>query len=400
MKRNIIPLFFFLMLLYTSTENTFAQQRDTCVILGNERMDTIRTLLKDKHVALAVNQTSVLETGRKHLLDTLLSLKIDVKKVFAPEHGFRGDEDAGAKIDDSRDPKTGIPIISLYGKNKKPTAAQLEDVDVVVFDIQDVGARFYTYISTMHYLMEACAQYDKEFIVLDRPNPNDYVDGPICQPAFRSFVGMHPIPVLHGLTVGELAQMINGEGWLPTSAPKCKLTVVKTQNWQHGDVYRLIVKPSPNLPNDQAIRLYPSLCFFEGTCMSVGRGTRFPFQIVGYTSPQTGKFTFTPTAISGMDSSPLYKDQTCYGDDFRNYSFEGGLSIKFVIDFFNRTGRDEKIFFNKPRWFDLIAGTDTLRKQILAGTSDEDIRKTWQSDLDQYKQMRKKYLLYNDYPDK
>lgn len=398
MKRNIIPLLLVVILCVSATGNIYAQKRNKHVILGNERMDTLRTLLNGKRVALAVNHTAILEKSHVHLLDTLLSLKINVKKVFAPEHGFRGDKDAGAQVKDSRDLKTGLPIISLYGENKKPTAAQLEDVDIVVFDIQDVGARFYTYISTMHYLMEACAQYDKKFIVLDRPNPNDYVDGPICQPEFQSFVGLHPIPVLHGLTVGELARMINGEGWLP-NASKCDLTVVKIHNWQHGYAYQPIVKPSPNLPNDQAIRLYPSLCFFEGTCISVGRGTYSPFQVIGYTAPKTGKFTFTPTTLPGMDSSPLYKDKTCYGDDLRYYPFKGGLSIKFVIDFYNRTGRNDKLFFNKPQWFDRLAGTDMLRKQIVAGMTDEEIRKTWQPALDQYKQMRKKYLLYKDYPD-
>ncbi|MDO4704469.1 DUF1343 domain-containing protein [Tannerella sp.] len=397
MKRNIIALFLLLTLCVVSTGTASAEHRNKRVVLGNERMDSICTRLKGKRVALAVNHTSILETSRTHLLDTLLARRIDIRKVFAPEHGFRGTADAGATVHDSRDPKTGVPIVSVYGKNKKPSAEQLADVDVVVFDIQDVGARFFTYISTMHYLMEACAEHGKELMVLDRPNPNDYVDGPIRQPGFESFVGVQPIPVLHGLTVGELAQMINGEGWLPAAAT-CKLTVIKMLNWQHGDAYQPTVRPSPNLPNDQAIRLYPSLCFFEGTCMSVGRGTHFPFQIVGYTLPQTGSFTFVPTAIPGMDTAPLYKDKTCYGDDLRYYPFEGGLSLQFVIDFFTRTGRNEKVFFNRPRWFDLLAGTDALRKQILAGVPEAEIRATWQSDLDEYKQIRAKYLLYPDYP--
>lgn len=251
MKRNILSLFLLLMLWFSATGTVFAQQRNKRVVLGNERMDSISIRLKDKRVALAVNHTSILETDRTHLLDTLLARRIDIKKVFAPEHGFRGTADAGATVHDSRDPKTGIPIVSVYGKNKKPSAEQLADVDVVVFDIQDVGARFFTYISTMHYLMEACAEHGKELMVLDRPNPNDYVDGPVRRPGFESFVGVHPIPVLHGLTVGELAQMINGEGWLPAAAT-CKLTVIKMLNWQHGDAYQPTVRPSPNLPNDQA----------------------------------------------------------------------------------------------------------------------------------------------------
>ena len=239
--------------------------------LGAERMEVVTRLLQGKKVGLVVNQTSILEQKQVHLLDALLAEGIDVRKVFAPEHGFRGTGDAGAEIKDSRDTKTGVPIISIYGKNKKPTGEQLADVDVVVFDIQDVGARFYTYISTMHYVMEACAEHHKPFIVLDRPNPNDFVDGPIRQPGFESFVGVDPLPILHGLTVGELAWMINKEGWLKSTPDTCQLKIVKMENWKHGDPYWLPVKPSPNLSNDQAIRLYPSLCFFEATNVSVDR---------------------------------------------------------------------------------------------------------------------------------
>ena len=248
---------------------------------GAERMEIVTRLLEGKRVGLVVNQTSILEKPQIHLLDTLLGASIQVVKIFAPEHGFRGTADAGEEIQDSRDMRTGLPIISLYGNNKKPTAEQLSGLDVVVFDIQDVGARFYTYISTLHYVMEACAENDVELVVLDRPNPNDYVDGPVREERFRSFVGMDPLPVLHGLTVGELARMINGEGWLKSAPDTCRLQVVTVENWRHGDPYWLPVKPSPNLPNDVAVRLYPSLCFFEGTVISVGRGTYHPFQMIG-----------------------------------------------------------------------------------------------------------------------
>jgi uncharacterized protein YbbC (DUF1343 family) len=295
------------------------------------------------------------------------------------------------------DSKTGIPVESLYGRNNRPTASQLNDIDVLVFDIQDVGARFYTYISTMHYLMDACAEYGKTFVVLDRPNPNDYVDGPIRKPGFESFVGVDPIPILHGLTVGELAQMINGEGWLQAEPKQCDLTVVKMLNWKHGDLYTLPVRPSPNLPNQQSVRLYPSLCFFEGLYLSVGRGTEFPFQVLGCPDPRAGSFTFTPTALPGFDSNPMHKDKVCYGIDLREYPFDGGLSLRFVIDLFNRLGRDEKLYFTRANWFDLLAGTNTLRTQIVQGLSEEEIRVSWQPELDLYKAMRKKYLLYPDY---
>lgn len=366
--------------------------------LGAERMEVVTRLLKDKKVGLVVNQTSILENRQVHLLDALLAEGIEVKKVFAPEHGFRGTADAGAEVDDSRDIKTGVPIISIYGKNKKPTAAQLADLDVVVFDIQDVGARFYTYISTMHYVMEACAENGKEFIVLDRPNPNDFVDGPVREEGLQSFVGMDPLPLLHGLTVGELAWMINKEGWLKTTPDTCRLHIVKMENWRHGDPYWLPVKPSPNLPNDQAIRLYPSLCFFEATNVSVGRGTYFPFQVIGYPDKKYGDFSFTPVSLPGFDTNPLQKNKECYGVDLREYPFEGGLTLRFFLDFYTKAGKDQAFFFARPQWFDLLAGTKKLRFQIIRGLTEEEIRASWQPALDEYKNMRKKYLLYPDYP--
>lgn len=367
------------------------------LVIGAERFDKLKTLLEDKRIGLVVNQTSILNNEiQTHLLDALLENGFQVKVVFAPEHGFRGIADAGEIVKDSKDIKTGIPIVSIYGKQKAPTAEQMADIDAVVFDIQDVGARFYTYISTMHYVMEACAENDKELIVLDRPNPNDYIDGPIRQPGFRSFVGVDPIPLLHGLTVGELASMINGEGWLKTGENSCKLEVVTMLNWKHGDPYWLPVKPSPNLPNDQAVRLYPSLCFFEATSFSVGRGTYHPFQVIGYPDKKFGDFSFTPTSLPGFDTHPIQKDKVCYGINLQEYPFEGGLTLKFVLYFYDKCGKNASFFFSRAKWFDLLAGTDQLRKQIIAGMDEEEIRKTWKEDLDNYKEMRKKYLLYEE----
>lgn len=367
------------------------------LVIGAERFDKLKTLLEDKRIGLVVNQTSILNNEiQTHLLDALLENGFQVKVVFAPEHGFRGIADAGEIVKDSKDIKTGIPIVSIYGKQKAPTAEQMADIDAVVFDIQDVGARFYTYISTMHYVMEACAENDKELIVLDRPNPNDYIDGPIRQPGFRSFVGVDPIPLLHGLTVGELASMINGEGWLKTGENSCKLEIVTMLNWKHGDPYWLPVKPSPNLPNDQAVRLYPSLCFFEATSFSVGRGTYHPFQVIGYPDKKFGDFSFTPTSLPGFDTHPIQKDKVCYGINLQEYPFEGGLTLKFVLYFYDKCGKNASFFFSRAKWFDLLAGTDQLRKQIIAGMNEEEIRETWKEDLDNYKEMRKKYLLYEE----
>lgn len=365
------------------------------VITGAEQMDRLLPILKGKRVALVVNQTS--KVGETHLLDTLLAAHIQIKKVFAPEHGFRGDADAGETIRNGKDTRTGIPILSLYGKNKKPTATQLQDIDLIVFDIQDVGARFYTYISTMQYVMEACAENRKQLVITDRPNPCDYVDGPVRQKNQKSFVGMHAIPILHGCTVGELAQMINGEGWLP-NGKKCALTVIPVEGWKHGQPYSLPVKPSPNLPNDQAIRLYPSLCFFEATNISVGRGTFFPFQVIGYPDKKYGEFSFTPEPLPGFDTKPLQNGKTCYGVDLRELPFEGGLTLRFLLDFYKMAGKDQAFFFSRPSWFDLLAGTKQLRYQIIRGMSEKEIRDSWKPELDNYRKMRKKYLLYKDYP--
>lgn len=377
----------------TMQNNAIAQNLREPVINGADRIDLVMQLAQNKRVGLIVNQTSILRNG-VHLLDTLLEEGIQIIKVLALEHGFRGTDEAGATVVNSRDSHTGISISSIYGNNYKPTVAQLADIDMIIFDIQDVGARFYTYISTMHHAMEACAENGKEFIVLDRPNPNDFVDGPIRKNGFTSFISLDPIPVLHGLTVGELAFMINGEGWLVTGKNSCNLQVIPMENWKHGDPYSLPVKPSPNLPNDQAIRLYASLCFFEGTNISVGRGTNFPFQALGGPDIKYGTFTFTPQPIPGQDSNPVLKGVACFGTDLRNYPFEGGLSLCFLLDFYRKSGFKEKNFFARSRHFDLLAGTDALRLQIIRGFSEQEIRDTWQNELDEYKIMREKYLIY------
>ncbi|MCL4165592.1 UNVERIFIED_CONTAM: hypothetical protein GTU68_050877, partial [Idotea baltica] len=318
--------------------------------------------------------------------------EVSVKKIFAPEHGFRGKADAGELVKDNLDPDTGIPVISLYGKNKKPTAEMLSGLDVVIFDIQDVGTRFYTYISSMHYMMEACAKYKVKMIVFDRPNPNDYIDGPILDMKFQSFVGMHPIPVVHGLTVGELAKMINGEGWLEGGI-KCDLEVIAMKNYTHGDRYDLPIKPSPNLPNMQSIKLYPSLCFFEGTKMSIGRGTLFPFQVIGYSEAQFGSFTFTPESIDGMAKYPKLEGKLCYGVDLRKADVPDKLDLSFVVSFYNKWNNEEAFFI---KFFNTLAGTDVLKKQIESGMTEEEIRQSWQQGLDDYKSLRKSYLLYKE----
>lgn len=363
------------------------------VITGAERIDQYMPLIQGKRIGMVVNHTSIVGTEQTHLLDTLLKRNINIIKVFAPEHGFRGNADAGETVKDGKDSRTGIPIISLYGNNKKPTTAQLRDIDIIIFDIQDVGARFYTYISTMYYIMEACAENNKELIVLDRPNPCDYVDGPILKPAFRSFVGMLPIPVLHGCTVGELAQMINGEGWIANKKNACPLKVIPMSGWKHGQPYSLPVKPSPNLPDDQPIRLYASLCPFEATRISVGRGTTFPFQVLGAPNKKYGDFTFTPRSLPGFDKNPMHKGITCYGEDLRNVSDVNGFTLRYFLRFYRLSG-EGAAFFARARWFDLLMGTDSVRKAILRGESKQEIRNSWQEELETYKEMRKKYLLY------
>lgn len=391
----LLSAFMALGIIFAPRKDIKEGEEEDMAVVGADRIDIILQIVRDKRVGLIVNQTSVLHNGT-HLLDTLLKKNVKVVKVFAPEHGFRGMEEAGEAVKNAIDSKTGVPVTSIYGSNNKPTAAQLADIDMLIFDIQDVGARFYTYISTMHFSMEACAENGKEFIVLDRPNPNDFIDGPIRKEGFSSFVSVDPIPVLHGLTVGELACMINGEGWITTGKHSCKLKVVLMDNWAHGVPHHVSINPSPNLPNNTAIRLYPSLCFFEGTNISVGRGTTFPFQVLGNPNEKYGTFTFTPQPIRGMDSNPMHNGKTCYGIDLRDNTFEGGLSLKYVMDFFEKSGYNEKDFFTRARFFDLLAGTDQLRLQIINRLSEDEIRSSWQQELNDYRIMRKKYIFYDE----
>ncbi len=352
-------------------------------------------MLQGKNVAMVVNQTS--RVGEVHLVDTLLALGINIQKIFAPEHGFRGTADAGETVKDATDMRTGLPIISLYGKNKKPTASQLAGIDLVVFDIQDVGARFYTYISTMHYVMEACAEQKVALIVLDRPNPNGhYIDGPVLDTAYRSFVGMHPIPVVHGLTVGELSQMINGEGWL-AGGLQCSITVIMCDNYTHSTPYQVPVAPSPNLPNAQAIALYPSLCFFEPTIVSIGRGTEAPFQLVG--SPEHAAqyaFSFTPQSTSGA-KYPKHEGVACFGEDFRQMDVQSldSLWLGPLLRYYQQTPQNVD-FFTNTQFFDLLAGSPALRTAIMEGQSAEEIRQSWQPALATYKALRQRYLLYEE----
>lgn len=367
---------------------------------GADRLEELFPLLENKRISLVVNQTSLVQNV--HLLDTLYNKGVHITQVFAPEHGFRGDADAGEFIKNGKDYRTQVPIISLYGKNKKPQPAQLQQTDIVIFDIQDVGARFYTYISTMFYVMQACAENNKELIILDRPNPCDYIDGPVLDMKYKSFVGMLPIPVLHGCTIGELAQMINGEGWLGNNL-QCPLKVITIEDWKHGQPYSLPVKPSPNLPNDQAIALYPSLCPFEGTSISVGRGTDSPFQIIGSPTTKNLKFRFMPHPMKGSDKHPLHQDTYCYGLNLSSEkNIAKGFSLQYVIQFYNYfqnlTKHAEKEFFTRPHWFDLLMGTNQVRLDILKNKTEEQIRSAWQKKLNQYKEIRKKYLLYEDYP--
>lgn len=367
---------------------------------GADRLEELFPLLENKRISLVVNQTSLVQNV--HLLDTLYNKGVHITQVFAPEHGFRGDADAGEFIKNGKDYRTQVPIISLYGKNKKPQPSQLQQTDIMIFDIQDVGARFYTYISTMFYVMQACAENNKELIILDRPNPCDYVDGPVLDMKYKSFVGILPIPILHGCTIGELAQMINGEGWLGNNL-QCPLKVITIEDWKHGQPYSLPVKPSPNLPNDQAIALYPSLCPFEGTSVSVGRGTDFPFQIIGSPTTKNLKFRFMPHPMKGSDKHPLHQDTYCYGLNLSSEkNIPKGFSLQYVIQFYNYfqnlTKHAEKEFFTRPHWFDLLMGTDQVRLDILKNKTEEQIRSAWQKKLNQYKETRKKYLLYEDYP--
>ena len=363
---------------------------------GADQMDLYLPLLEGKHFALVANHTSVV--GGRHLVDTLLDRGIrreQIVKVFAPEHGFRGNRAAGIEIEDGTDAATGIPVASLYGTHKKPEPAELSGIDLIIFDLQDVGVRFYTYISTLHYVMEACAENDIPLILLDRPNPNGgYVDGPVLRKAFTSFVGMHPVPVVYGLTIGELAGMINGEGWLKDGVT-CELTVIPCEGYRHGDPYSLPVNPSPNLSSDQAVMLYPSTCFFEGTVISEGRGTSMPFVIFGH--PELpGDFSFTPKTIPGVAMNPKFEGEVCHGTNLSDYTPEEGwtrIHLEWLQEAYRAFPRKEEFFTS---YFDTLAGTDALRTQVEAGWDESQIRASWQGELDQYKLKREKYLIYGE----
>ncbi|MFM6975805.1 MAG: exo-beta-N-acetylmuramidase NamZ domain-containing protein [Sphingobacteriaceae bacterium] len=391
-----------ILFLFGITALCFGQATSKKLKTGADQTELYLPYLKSKKVGMVVNATSII--GNEPSTDRLIAEGISIQKIFAPEHGFRGDYSNGAKIADGIDTKTGISIISLYGKHLKPTPEDLDGLDLLIFDIQDVGARFYTYISTLHYVMEACAENKIELLVLDRPNPNGfYVDGPVLEPEYESFVGMHPVPIVHGMTIGEYAQMINGEGWLANKV-FCKLKIIKVANYTHAMPYTLPVKPSPNLNTQQAIYLYPSLCLFEGTTISQGRGTYMPFQVLG--SPDLKnkyRFSFRPKSISGMSENPLHLDKDCFGLDLRKYSVNKirqsqQINLKWLLELYKAYPDKEKFFDTKlaPQIgnFDRLAGTANLKQQIIAGKTEEEIRFSWEPALSQYKLMRKRYLLY------
>ncbi|WP_427874796.1 exo-beta-N-acetylmuramidase NamZ family protein [Flavobacterium sp. MMS24-S5] len=393
-KSAFVTAFLFYSPSYSATiqpdKNVISAEINNAVIkTGADNYEKYLPLLKDKKVGIVTNQTGIL-SDKTHVVDFLLEKKITVQTIFAPEHGFRGTADAGEHIVDGKDPKTGLPIISLYGDNKKPKPAQLSGIDVMIFDLQDVGARFYTYISSLHYVMEACAENNIQLIIFDRPNPNgSIVDGPLLEKEFTSFVGMHPIPLLHGMTIGEYAQMVNGEKWLKEGA-QCKLTVIPCVDYSRTMPYSLLVKPSPNLPNDQSINLYASLCLFEGTNVSMGRGTEKQFQIYGSPYLTKTNFSFTPKPNFGA-KDPLYNGKECFGEDLTQYPKLKQLELKWLIKAYQNTS-DKTKFFNA--FFTKLAGTKKLQQQIESGVSEAQIRKTWQKDLEAFKKMRTKYLIY------
>ena len=391
MPKNKI-LFFLILSIYS-----FAQQSaiNKALVVGANQTEKYVYKLNNKSIGIVANQTSVIlnEDGSySHLIDSLLKLKINIKRVFAPEHGFRGDADAGEYVKNGSDKKTGLPIISLYGKNKKPALNYLKDIDIMIFDIQDVGVRFYTYISTLHYIMEACAEQKIPLIILDRPNPNgDYIDGPVLDMKYKSFVGMHPVPIVHGMTVGEYAKMINGESWLSDEL-HCDLTVIKVTNYSHSTVYEPPIPPSPNLPNYKSIRLYPSLCLFEGTSISVGRGTDDQFQVYG--SPELNpiiyKYQFKPLPNKGA-KFPKYQNKLCFGENLKNSKINKGIQLNFILKAYENS-KNKSQFFND--FFIKLSGDNTLMNNIKIGFKELDIKKKWSKTIKSYSKMRQFYLLY------
>lgn len=394
MKKTTI-LFLSLLILFTSVAQESIQT-------GAEQTAKYIPLLKGKRVAIMANQTSIV--GSSHLVDSLVKLGVNIVKVFGPEHGFRGNASAGVHVADENDPATGIPVISLYGKKNKPSKEDMADVDILIYDLQDVGVRFYTNINALARLMEACAENGKEMLLLDRPNPNGYlVDGPVLDMKYKSGIGMFPIPMAHGLTVGEFAQMVNGEGWLKDKL-KCKITIIPVANYHHDMPYTLPVKPSPNLNTQQAILLYPSTCMFEGIYLNHGRGTYFPFTVIG--SPELKdlySFSYTPTGIKGMAETPLFMDQVCYGIDLRNYDVNQlrktrQINLEWIKELYKAHPYKEKFFdsklSNQMGTIEKLIGSGEFRQQIIDGKSEKEIRASWEPGLSQYKEMRKKYLLY------
>ncbi len=371
-------------------------QDDKNIVVGANQTEAYLPLLNEKRVGIVANQTTVIfknDNSYTHLVDSLISLNVNVEKVFSPEHGFRGNADAGEHVDDGVDIKTGLSIFSLHGKSKKPSKEQLADIDIMIFDIQDIGVRFYTYISTLHYLMEACAENNIPLIILDRPNPNgQYIDGPTMEKEHQSFLGMHPIPLVYGMTIGEYAQMINGEKWLSNDV-QCKITIISNANYTHDKSYSLLIRPSPNIPNDLSIKLYPSLGLFEGTNINAGRGTEFQFQRYGapFLNPETMTFTYTPRSNFGA-KSPKHKDMLCYGEDLRNEKGNNEMTLKWIIKAYENS-TDKSLFF-LTNGFTKHAGTTKLQKQIESGLTEAEVKATWQKDLDAFKKIRSKYLIY------
>lgn len=395
---NYLKYLIFLVILFICSCNGQTAEKGMFRIkTGAEQTEKYVPLIQNKKIAVVANHSTIINGS--HLVDSLLSLNIDIKKIFSPEHGFRGKADAGEYVKNYVDERTGLPVISLYGSSKKPDLKDLEGIDLVVFDLQDVGVRFYTYISTMHYVMEACAEMNIEMLILDRPNPNGfYVDGPILDKIYQSFVGMHPVPIVHGMTIAEYAQMINGEGWLKDEF-KCMLNYIPCANYTHDSLYELPVNPSPNLQNMLSVYLYPSLGFFEGTSLSVGRGTEFPFQVFGGPDLKNVEFTFIPRSINGASKYPKHRDKKCYGIDLRSIDINDFIAQKKInlewILFGYQNVENQKEFFSP--FFYNISGNNQLKEQIIQGKSAKEIRESWQSDLDSFKQIRKKYLIYKDF---
>ena len=393
--RNIVRFGMAVLVLLTMTHKAQSQQLRLIskeqYVCGAQETDNYLHLLEGRNVGVVANQTSLI--GETHLVDSLVSLGINVKRIFTPEHGFRGTADAGAKVTNGKDEKTGIEIASLYGKTKKPTPEMLRDIDVMLFYLQDVGVRFYTYISTLTYVMEACAEQDIHVVVLDCPNPNGfYIDGPVLKPEHKSFVGMHPVPVVYGMTIGEYGKMVSGEGWLKDGV-HCELTVVSIPGYDRNAIYELPVRPSPNLPNWESVYLYPTLCFFEGTIVSVGRGTDKPFQIYGHPAMR-GDYTFTPESKSGA-SKPLLEGQLCHGFDLTEFAHDYAINpaqlyLEWLIDAYHQL--NGKAFFTN--YFHLLSGDSQLQRDIENEKNAEEIRASWVSDLEKFKAVREKYLIY------